>query len=237
MKILKINETPELFKIIIIIVLISFTFILTYIFQILLNITVIYSHFYYLPIILGCIWWRFKGLTIPLFLAALLLIFTFLQDFTLLTMEFWNNVFRAIIILIIGLVVAVLSESLNRSEAALKNESRRISCLYGIIKAIKNPNNSVEEILTETLNKVKWGYQYPQMACARIVFDERVFKTLNYESTPWRISAKTRVKERNLSLDVHYLEEISFLEEEKNLLEEILTQLKAIFELKLTWIY
>ncbi len=39
-----------------------------------------------------------------------------------------------------------------------------------------------------------------------------------------------------LAIDIHYLEDQTFFKEEEDLLEEILQQLKAIFDLKLTWI-
>ena len=49
-------------------------------------------------------------------------------------------------------------------------------------------------------------------------------------------SLKVSIKEKMLAIDIHYLEDQTFFKEEEDLLEEILQQLKAIFDLKLTWI-
>ena len=61
-------------------------------------------------------------------------------------------------------------------------------------------------------------------------------KTPNFINSPWKFSKAISVTDKELAIHIHYIEEQSFLKEEEELLEEILQQLKAIFDLKLTWI-
>ena len=45
----------------------------TYYFHSILHIETVFTHFFYIPIILACYWWRKKGLIVPVFLSLLLI--------------------------------------------------------------------------------------------------------------------------------------------------------------------
>jgi len=108
--------------------------------------------------------------------------------------------------------------------------------LFQITKLLNNPNISVDEILIGTLESICCGWQYPEIMCAKIVFNGKEFKTNNYKQTPWSLKHQTMVKEKDLVLEVNYLEDKPFLYEEKELLEEIAGELKVVLLYKLEWI-
>ena len=80
---------------------------LLYYFHAVLDLDAVFSHFFYAPIILASLWWKRKGLAVALFLA-LLMIFShhFFRDDVVAA----NDYFRALMFVVIGFVVALLSE-------------------------------------------------------------------------------------------------------------------------------
>lgn len=122
------------------------------------------------------------------------------------------------------------------TEQNLQERVKELNCLFQITKLLNNPNISVDEILIGTLESICCGWQYPEILCAKIVFNGKEFKTNNYKQTPWSLKHQTMVKEKDLDIEVNYLENKSFLDEEKELLEEIAGELKVVLLYKLEWI-
>jgi K+-sensing histidine kinase KdpD len=232
----KIKEREDKIKLLIIFILLSISIILQLYFKIILKTGIIFSHFFYIPIILACLWWKRHGLIIPLFLGTLLIIFPFFLDKNIFILTNVDNILRSLLLIVVGIVVAFLSEQISKTENDLKGRVKELNCLYGIITSINNPNSSVQEILTSTIDKIRCAWQVPKLVCAKITFDGKIYKTSNFTNSPWKLSKSVSVKEKELAIHIHYIEEQSFLKEEEELLEEILQQLKAIFDLKLTWI-
>ena len=230
---LKTNISKEKLRFLIIFILLSASLFLQYYFQFILKISIIFSHFFYIPIIFACLWWKNKGLVVPIFLSGLLIFFPILSGMDMFFNNLIENIFRAVLILFIGIVVVILSKQILKAENKLKERVKELNCLFNIIELIKNPNISIEEILIETQKQIQNAWKFPDMICSRIVFDKKEYLTDNYKKTPWKLTVKNLIKDKELSISVHYLEEKPFLEEEKNLLEKIAEQLKAIFEFKL----
>ncbi len=130
----------------------------------------------------------------------------------------------------------IAEQKIKASKKKLKERLKELNCLYGIIKLISNPNISVDEILMRTLDLIPSACENPEAICARIVFDGKEYKTCNFSETPWKISNQIMIKEKELNIDIHSIEDKSYLKEELDLIEEINKQLKAIFEFKLFWL-
>ena len=62
------------YKITVIAILLGICCLLTYYFHAVLQTDLVFTHFFYLPIILAGIWWRRKGLAVAIFLAAWLVL-------------------------------------------------------------------------------------------------------------------------------------------------------------------
>ncbi|MFX0070283.1 MAG: PAS domain-containing protein [Candidatus Hermodarchaeota archaeon] len=123
------------------------------------------------------------------------------------------------------------------SQRALEERVKELDCLYGVIKLVSNPNLSIDEILIGIIDLIPNACQFPDKICVRIEFEGKEYKTNNFKDTPWKISDKTKIKDRHdLNIDVHSLEEKAFHEEELNLLKEISKQIKFLLTYKLIWL-
>ena len=88
---------------------------LTYYFQKVLGIGAVFTHFFYIPIILACVWWQRKGLAVTVFLTGILLFSHNLFDHYVLTLD---DYLRALMLFLISFVIIALSARL----ALVKNE-------------------------------------------------------------------------------------------------------------------
>jgi light-regulated signal transduction histidine kinase (bacteriophytochrome) len=132
---MKFKFQDERFRIFFIIILIIISCILIYYFEIVLGTTLLIALFFYLPSILACIWWNKKGIIVPCFLSVILIIFHLIQDPNLLSPVSINNLLRAVSLIIVGIVVALLSEQLSNREYKLND----------IIEDLKRSNEDLQQ--------------------------------------------------------------------------------------------
>jgi len=106
---------------------------LTYYFHEIHQTGTVFTHFFYVPIILAAFWWKRRGLAVAIFLAVFL-IFShyFLRGYV----ETANDYLRAIMFVVIGFVAATLSERLARARV-------RIAHLNLVLKSIRNVNQLI----------------------------------------------------------------------------------------------
>ena len=106
---------------------------LTYYFHEIHQTGTVFTHFFYIPIILAAFWWKRIGLLVAIFLAVFL-IFThhFLREYV----DIANDYLRAIMFVVIGFVVATLSERITRAR-------ERIAHLNSVLRAIRNVNQLI----------------------------------------------------------------------------------------------
>ncbi|HOP66820.1 MAG TPA: HEAT repeat domain-containing protein [Methanoregulaceae archaeon] len=82
------------------------------------RIDVVYTHFFYIPIVLGAIWYGTRGVVIAILLAALLLSGAYYADGMLRT----GPMLRALIFLVVALVIGVVSDIAKREQKRMINE-------------------------------------------------------------------------------------------------------------------
>ncbi|MEG3056368.1 MAG: hypothetical protein RQM90_09960 [Methanoculleus sp.] len=80
---------------------------LTYYFHAVLTLGTVFSHFFYIPIILAALWWEKKSILVAIFLGALVVVSSLFYRPDILTL---NDYGRALMFVVIALVVASLSE-------------------------------------------------------------------------------------------------------------------------------
>jgi PAS domain S-box-containing protein len=91
---------------------------LTYYFHVVLKMGEIFTHFFYIPIILASLWWKRRGIGVAIFLAAFLI----LSDLVFMTNEVTaNDYVRSAMFLAISFIVGQLREHIFRAEQASKN--------------------------------------------------------------------------------------------------------------------
>jgi len=124
--------------------------------------------------------------------------------------------------------VAVAFQS---AQWALRERVKELDCLYGIAQVFQRAGLTLEAQLREIVELLPPAWQYPELTAARITLDGQVFASRHFEPTPWIQQADLRVGETvRGSVQVAYsrampvFEEGPFLQEERNLIEEVAHQ-------------
>ncbi len=108
----------------------------------------------------------------------------------------------------------------------LGEKIKELGCLYAYSKLIEKPRICLPEIFQGVVDIIPSGLRYPEIACARLIFEDQIFKTANFMETIWKQSTPIFVDGTNMGdLEIYYLggklefEEGPFLEGERNLLD------------------
>ena len=120
---------------------------------------------------------------------------------------------------------------------ALRERVKELDCLYGIAKVAQQSGLALEEQLREIVEVLPPAWQYPDLTAARIVLDGRSYATRDFQETPWVQRAELRVDEAvrgavqvAYSREMPAFEEGPFLQEERNLIEEVAHQVGLLVE-------
>jgi hypothetical protein len=105
-------------------------------------------------------------------------------------------------------------EELGNVSNKLGERIKELNCLYDISSLRYGTNFSLDEVLQAVVDFIPPAIQYPEITCARIMFDRYEFITKNFKDTKWKLSQEIKVNnERIGTLEVCYLEEKPELEE------------------------
>lgn len=126
-------EQKEKYKIIVMLILLAGACFLTYYFHAILETGMVFTHFFYIPVILAALWWRRKGLVVAVFLAALLILSNIFVRAGMVTA---NDYLRAFMFIVIAFVVAALSEQIAKAH-------EKTAHLNAILSAIRNVNQLI----------------------------------------------------------------------------------------------
>ena len=116
-------ENGEASKLIVLGFMIAFCLFVTYYFHFILKSDIIFTHLFYVPIILASLWWQRKGIFVALFLALLLLVSHLLSP---LEIPPGADMTRALMFVVVGAVVAILSEKEQILEDKLRAYGRTL---------------------------------------------------------------------------------------------------------------
>jgi PAS domain S-box-containing protein len=106
-------------------ILLALASLITYYFRSVLGLGAVFTHLFYIPIILACIWWKRRGLVVTALLTMLFLFSPRLFGHYVLTVD---DYLRALMLLVVSLVIVALSERLSavKEELQLSEEKYRI---------------------------------------------------------------------------------------------------------------
>jgi DNA-binding response OmpR family regulator len=91
-------------------------------------------------------------------------------------------------------------------ENNLNSRLRELNCLYSISDLVIDPAFSLEQIFKKIVSIVSSSWQYPEITCCRIVFNEKDFRTDNFKKTKWLMSEDIKIKEKKVgTIEVYYL--------------------------------
>lgn len=104
----------------------------------------VFTHLFYLPTIIACIWWKRKGLIVPCTLAFLLLLSNLIMPFS--DFNLTEDLVRGSIFIIVGLVTALLTERFQETERQL---STLMSNLPGMAYRCMNDDDWTMKFVSE----------------------------------------------------------------------------------------
>ncbi|MBN2364686.1 MAG: pyruvate, phosphate dikinase, partial [Calditrichaeota bacterium] len=115
---------------------------------------------------------------------------------------------------------------------ALKERAKELNCLYRIEEILNNRDMPVNETLDRVVDAIPNGWQYPDVSEAIIEYQGEIFRSADFEKTPWVLQADIKVQgEKVGSVEVYYTEERTsadegpFLKEERRLINSIAERL------------
>ena len=148
-----INETKRR---IIIITLVIFCMIRTYVLKVKLEIGSVYTHFFYIPIILACYWYEKKGLIVACVLALYLAVSPFIyKGGEMMQENYIFDILRAAMFIIIGIYTVFLSTQLNKSKKVIIQSHSELKQSY---KQLKESDKKLKQ-QSEELKKSKKDIQ------------------------------------------------------------------------------
>jgi PAS domain S-box-containing protein len=144
-------------KLLIITILLVVSVLITHYFHAVLKIGTVFTHFFYIPVILSALWWQRKGLIVALILSAYLIISHYFFRGDEVTL---NDYLRALSFLVISAVVGLLSERLRNTEEALQDSVRRYSAILDHMHdgvAVYQTNDGGEHFIINDINRAAEG--------------------------------------------------------------------------------
>jgi len=122
-----------------------------------------------------------------------------------------------------------------KAEPALRERIKELNCLYGVSQLAERNPGSLERLLQELADFLPHSWQYPDIACVRILFKGRTYTSSGFRVTNWRQSARIYMYHEPVGeCAVFYLEERPpadegpFLREERALLDAVAEQIGTI---------
>jgi len=150
------------YKIVIIAILLICACFFTYYFHFILNTEIVFTHFFYIPIILSVLWWRKSGLLVALFLGMLILFshFFWLGEAT----EITSDIIRAVMFIVVALTTFVLNEKRRKAEERLRQKKELLDNICGSVYAgIALLNENDEILYSNKIAEKMFGYSKSQI--------------------------------------------------------------------------
>lgn len=127
----------------------------------------------------------------------------------------------------------------HRTQTALRERIKEISCLYTIAQIAAEPEFSFDEVLQNITGLLPPAWQYPEITVSRIILDGKTYSTKGFRTEFQSQSAEISIRDINRGIiEVAYsemmpeLDEGPFLEEERNLIDTIASLVAQIIERK-----
>jgi DNA-binding CsgD family transcriptional regulator len=120
-------------------------------------------------------------------------------------------------------------------ERALRERIKELNCLYAIAQLVESEFSSIDDVLAAVVNILPPSWQYPEITCARVMFQNKTFKSQGFKVTKWRQSSQIFMYNEPVGeVTMFYLEERPpahegpFLFEERALLDAVAERIGKI---------
>ncbi|NQT32439.1 MAG: PAS domain-containing protein, partial [Candidatus Omnitrophica bacterium] len=128
-------------------------------------------------------------------------------------------------------------EELQRKTHDLDERVKELGLLYAMSQQMAERDRSVDDVLHSVVHMIPSAWQYPDITCARIILEEKQFKTKNFNETKWVQSADIRISgETAGTVEVYYLQEKPaadegpFLREERTLIDSVAEEIRKFID-------
>ncbi|MBM3327595.1 MAG: pyruvate, phosphate dikinase [Calditrichaeota bacterium] len=118
--------------------------------------------------------------------------------------------------------------------SALKERAKELNCLYSVEGLLNDPDRLLSNVFKGIIKVIPQGWQYPDLCVVRVVYQNEIFQSSNFQATSWQQSAQICVSDEVVGeISVYYLRNIPsleqdpFLQEERRLLQTIAERLEA----------
>jgi len=125
--------------------------------------------------------------------------------------------------------------ALRKKTQDLNKRVKELHCLFGVSDLIERLDTSFEEIFQGMVDLIPPAFQYQEIACARITYQNQEYLTENYKKTEWNLSSNIVIHGQRVGLvEVCYLHDESvdykspFLKEERDLVNMIAKRLGRV---------
>ncbi len=124
-----IKNKNEKYKFIVIITLTFFCCFLAYFFHKILKISILFTHLFYIPIVLSSIWWKKKGVFISAFLGLFIVVshFLFIPNISIA-----QDIFRVFIFIIIAIIINILNEYIEKKNLIIRDLCVELDQIFNI---------------------------------------------------------------------------------------------------------
>ena len=121
----------------------------------------------------------------------------------------------------------------------LIERNKELTCLYGMAQVVENSKATLPEILQSVTELIPPAFQFPEITSSKIQIDQHIYSTPGFKESNKKLTEKLIIQGiKRGAVEVLYSEkhpersdiEISFLQEEKNLLKTIAGQVALIIE-------
>lgn len=103
---------------------------------------------------------------------------------------------------------------------------KELTCLYEVASLSQSPTGPLKEVIEGIMRSLMRAYQYPDIACMRVIVEGEAYYSEGFRETRWRQSAEVAQENQAIgTMDIFYLQERPpadegpFLDEERHLLE------------------
>ena len=123
-----------------------------------------------------------------------------------------------------------LEKKLKLFEHNLNERVKELGFLYALSAITVISNITITKVLEETIKIIPPAWQYPEITKARITYDKNEYKSENFKESEWKLDTQINVNTASLLVEVFYLEDKPFLDEEVDLIKDIAVRLKNFIE-------
>ena len=119
----------------------------------------------------------------------------------------------------------------------LEKRVKELNCFYSLSEISEKHDNNIDLILKEMVTILPFSWQYPELACSRILYNEKEYKSAKFKTSKWKQSEDIIVnKIKSGKVEVYYSKNKHgnkmgpFIKEEKDLIKAITDRLGKIAE-------